>query len=65
MSATGSSPSFTVNGTSFIALDAEKADLAVEKPTIRTGFHIIKGLDDTTRYLGFNGFYTMRVLERL
>lgn len=49
----------------FIAHDAEKVDIAVGKPTIRTGFHIIKGSDDTTPYLGFNEFFTMRVLERL
>ncbi|WP_163020136.1 HipA domain-containing protein, partial [Pseudomonas viridiflava] len=32
---------------------------------LRTGFHIIKGSDDTTPFLGFNEFYTMRVLARL
>jgi serine/threonine-protein kinase HipA len=35
------------------------------KPTLRTSRHIIKGADDNTPYLGFNEFYTMRVLERL
>lgn len=35
------------------------------KPTLRTSLHIIKGSDDSTPYLGFNEFYTMRVLERL
>ncbi|PRX95855.1 type II toxin-antitoxin system HipA family toxin [Paraburkholderia sp. BL25I1N1] len=35
------------------------------KPTIRTSRHIIKGSDDSTPFLGFNEFYSMRVLERL
>lgn len=35
------------------------------KPTLRTGHHIIKGSDDNTPYLGFNEFYSMRVLDRL
>lgn len=35
------------------------------KPTLRTRRHIIKGSDENTPYLGFNEFYTMRVLERL
>ncbi|MBA4243702.1 MAG: type II toxin-antitoxin system HipA family toxin [Pseudomonas sp.] len=35
------------------------------KPTLRTSHHIIKGSDDSTPYLGFNEFYSMRVLERL
>lgn len=35
------------------------------KPTLRTSRHIIKGSDDNTPYLGFNEFYTMRVLARL
>jgi serine/threonine-protein kinase HipA len=38
---------------------------ALGKPTLRTSRHIIKGSDDNTPYLGFNEFYTMRVLERL
>lgn len=38
---------------------------AIGKPTLRTSLHIIKGSDDSTPYLGFNEFYTMRVLERL
>lgn len=37
----------------------------VGKPTLRTNKHIIKGSDDSTPYLGFNEFYSMRVLERL
>jgi len=35
------------------------------KPTLRTSRHIIKGSDDSTPYLGFNEYYTMRVLARL
>ncbi|MEW9580272.1 type II toxin-antitoxin system HipA family toxin [Paraburkholderia sp. DGU8] len=35
------------------------------KPTIRTSHHIVKGSDDNTPFLGFNEFYSMRVLERL
>lgn len=38
---------------------------ALGKPTLRTSRHIIKGSDDSTPYLGFNEFYTMRVLEQL
>lgn len=49
----------------FIAQDVAHDALPLGKPTLRTGFHIIKGSDDTTPYLGFNEFFTMRVLERL
>lgn len=35
------------------------------KPTLRTHRHIIKGSDDSTPFLGFNEFYTLRVLGRL
>jgi serine/threonine-protein kinase HipA len=35
------------------------------KSTLRTSRHIVKGSDDNTPYLGFNEFYSMRVLERL
>jgi serine/threonine-protein kinase HipA len=35
------------------------------KPTLRTSHHVIKGSDDGAPYLGFNEFYSMRVLERL
>jgi serine/threonine-protein kinase HipA len=37
----------------------------LSKSTLRTQRHIIKGSNETTPYLGFNEFYTMRVLERL
>lgn len=49
----------------FIATDAEQKPEAMGKPTLRTGFHIIKGSDESTPFLGFNEFYTMRVLARL
>ncbi|EUB73628.1 HipA domain protein [Pseudomonas sp. GM41(2012)] len=49
----------------FIANDVEHDAIPLGKPTLRTGFHIIKGSDDTTPFLGFNEFYTMQVLERL
>ncbi|WP_222862904.1 type II toxin-antitoxin system HipA family toxin [Cellvibrio japonicus] len=51
----------------FIAPE-ENADASahvVGKPTLRTSRYIIKGSDDSTPYLGFNEFHTMRVLERL
>ena len=35
------------------------------KPTLRTSQHIIKGSDESTPYLAFNEFYSMRVLARL
>jgi serine/threonine-protein kinase HipA len=51
----------------FIAPDAalSGAPVPLGKPTLRTSRHIIKGSDDSTPYLGFNEFYSMRVLERL
>lgn len=45
--------------------DSSKAVGPLGKPTLRTSRHIIKGSDDSTPYLGFNEFYSMRVLERL
>lgn len=50
----------------FIAPEEEANALtqALGKSTLRTSRHIIKGPDDSTPYLGFNEFYTMRVLER-
>jgi serine/threonine-protein kinase HipA len=35
------------------------------KSSLRTSRHIIKGSDDSTPYLGFNEFYSLRVLDRL
>ncbi|KGP01045.1 type II toxin-antitoxin system HipA family toxin [Alcaligenes faecalis] len=51
----------------FLAPDigSEQHSHVVGKPTLRTSRHIIKGSDESTPYLGFNEFYTMRVLERL
>jgi serine/threonine-protein kinase HipA len=51
----------------FIAPEATGGDQAAPlgKPTLRTSRHIIKGSDDSTPYLGFNEFYSLRVLERL
>ena len=49
----------------FIASDAEHKPAIIGKPTLRPGFHIIKGSDESTPFLGFNEFYTMRVLARL
>jgi serine/threonine-protein kinase HipA len=37
----------------------------IGKSSFRTSRHIVKGSDDDTPYLGFNEFYSMRVLERL
>lgn len=48
----------------FLAPELE-AEHVLGKPTLRTSRHIIKGSDESTPYLGFNEFYTMRVLERL
>ncbi|MDR1463315.1 MAG: type II toxin-antitoxin system HipA family toxin [Azoarcus sp.] len=46
--------------------DAPNEELGpLGKSTLRTSRHIIKGSDDSTPYLGFNEFYSMRVLERL
>lgn len=51
----------------FIAPDVAASESAgpLGKPTLRTGRHIIKGSDGSTPYLGFNEFYSMRVLARL
>lgn len=54
----------------FIAPQAQtavsrSAPMPLGKPTIRTSRHIVKGSDDSTPVLGFNEFYSMRVLERL
>ncbi|EEA00911.1 HipA N-terminal domain protein [Burkholderia sp. H160] len=53
----------------FIAPEAQPSaastPVQLGKPTIRTSRHIVKGSDDNTPFLGFNEFYSMRVLERL
>ena len=43
--------------------DATAATLG--KSSIRTGRHIIKGSDERTPYLGFNEFYSLKILKRL
>ena len=51
----------------FIAPDADGDGVAalIGKSTLRTARYIIRGSDDNTPYLGFNEYYSMRVLERL
>ncbi|MCC8405443.1 type II toxin-antitoxin system HipA family toxin [Paraburkholderia sp. MMS20-SJTN17] len=53
----------------FIAPEKQAPDASTPvqlgKPTLRTSRHIVKGSDDNTPFLGFNEFYSMRVLERL
>jgi len=50
----------------FVAPTADSdGSQAMGKSTFRTISHIIKGSDDSTPYLGFNEFYSLRVLERL
>lgn len=49
----------------FIASDAAEPREPLGKPTLRTGLHIIKGSGRHHPFLGFNEFYTMRVLARL
>lgn len=44
---------------------SESGTSPLGKPTLRTSSHIIKGSDDSTPYLGFNEFYSLRVLARL
>lgn len=41
-----------------------QADVPLGKPTIKTSRYIVKGSDENTPFLGFNEFYSMRVLER-
>ena len=54
-------PKFMAPGTAA----AGEATAPVGKPTLRTRLHIVKGSDDSTPFLGFNEFHTMRVLARL
>lgn len=51
----------------FIASDAPAGEGAAPlgKTMLCTSRHIVKGSDDNTPYLGFNEFYSMRVLGRL
>jgi serine/threonine-protein kinase HipA len=41
------------------------AEVPLGKPTIKTSRYIVKGSDENTPFLGFNEFYSMRVLERV
>jgi serine/threonine-protein kinase HipA len=43
----------------------QAAAAALDKPSIRTGRYIVKGSDDKAPYLGFNEFYSMRLIERI
>lgn len=51
----------------FLAPEAKMSETGalLGKSSLRTSHHIIKGSDNNTPYLGFNEFYSMRVLERL
>ncbi|MPS82032.1 MAG: type II toxin-antitoxin system HipA family toxin [Achromobacter sp.] len=50
----------------FLAPDAQRhGRLETAKATLRTPEHIIKGSDEKTPYLGFNEFFSLRVLRRL
>lgn len=50
----------------FIASETSADSTAtLGKSILRTSRHIIKGSDDSTPYLGFNEFHSMRVLQRL
>jgi len=50
----------------FLAPEAqEQRVIDTVKATLRTTRHIIKGSDEKTPYLGFNEFFTLRVLRRL
>ncbi|HEY3597401.1 MAG TPA: type II toxin-antitoxin system HipA family toxin [Paraburkholderia sp.] len=41
------------------------AMLSLGKSTLKTSRYLVKGSDENTPFLGFNEFYSMRVLERL
>ena len=51
----------------FLAPEAltEAATTGLGKPSMRTGRYIVKGSDDKAPYLGFNEFYSMRLIERI
>jgi serine/threonine-protein kinase HipA len=50
----------------FLSLhEGDAAAASLGKSSVRIGRHIIKGSDDQTPYLGFNEFYSLRVLKRL
>lgn len=46
-------------------VNSDDAARTLGKSTLRTSRHIIKGSDERTEYLGFNEYYSMRVLARL
>jgi serine/threonine-protein kinase HipA len=50
------------------SIDAATGSAAVAplgKTSMRTSRHIVKGSDEQTPYLGFNEFYSMRLIERI
>jgi serine/threonine-protein kinase HipA len=50
----------------FLSLqEGEPAAASLGKSTVRIGRHIVKASDDRTPYLGFNEFYSLKVLKRL
>jgi serine/threonine-protein kinase HipA len=49
----------------FLGPDHSVDVAALGKSTLRSGRFIVKGSDDQTPFLGFNEFYSLRVLERL
>lgn len=58
----GAVPKFLSPGESIGSDDETRA---LGKSTLRTSRHIVKGSDERTDYLGFNEYYSMRVLSRL
>lgn len=46
-------------------IEAPTAVASLGKTSMRTGRYIVKGSDDKTPYLGFNEFYSMRLIERI
>jgi serine/threonine-protein kinase HipA len=44
---------------------ARAAELPLGATSLRTGRYIVKGSDNNTPYLGFNEFYSMRLIERI
>jgi serine/threonine-protein kinase HipA len=51
----------------FLAPDSSLEDehASAARATLRSARHIIKGSDESTPFLGFNEFYSLRVLKRL
>lgn len=44
---------------------AQSVTVPLGKTSMRTGRYIVKGSDDTTPYLGFNEYHSMRLIERI